>query len=149
MACPHTWFVAAQMAMVDAMRRGRKMSREERIKNGLDPQIVNDNFYEMSESKRHDLSLHELHTGPDVLIKSVKSLEDDHRYLLAINGPFGENFDVVLAPYVETVLNKDADREICRKSIHEEWKKAQSKTYFNRISKNELMRHLICLRPLN
>ncbi len=141
MLCPHTWFAAAQMAMIDAIKQGRKMSRELRIKNGLVPKIINENFYEMSEKKRQDLSLLELHTGPDILSKSVESLKNDHQYLLAKNGPFGENFDEVMAPYIETIVKKDIDREISRSSTHEKWKKEQSETPVAiQLKRNELIR---------
>lgn len=128
MTCPHTWYVAAQMAMVDAIKRGRGMSLEERDLNGFNPQIIDTNFYKMPEGERRTLGIPELHTGPDILINSVQSLKEDHSYLLASNGPFGEHFNTVLEPYVETILEADVDRERSRKAMNKAWVKAQSET---------------------
>lgn len=128
MTCPHTWFAAAQMAMVEAMQKGKCLSLEERAQNGLIPQIIDTNFYQMPEEERRSRRIPELHTGPDILSKSVASLEKDHDYLLSDKGPFGTDYDTVLSHYVETILETDADRETCRKATGEAWIKAQSET---------------------
>lgn len=128
MVCPHTWFVAAQMAMVEAMRKGRGISKTEREEFKLNPQIINTNFYKMSDDERVTHNISELHTGPDILSKSVASLKEDHSYLLSPNGPFGEDFDTILGSYLTTILETDKDREIAREAIAAEWIKAHSTT---------------------
>ena len=128
MACPHTWFAAAQMAMVDALIKGRGKSKTALEELGLNPQIINTNFYKMSNEERIERNIPELHTGPDILSKSVASLYADHSYLLSPNGPFGEDFETVLEPYLNTILATDHDREISRKAIAEAWVRAHSKT---------------------
>lgn len=155
MTCPHTWFAAAQMAMVDAIRQGRGLLLEALIIKGLHPQIIDTNFYKMSEDTRRDLFIPELHTGPDILMKSISSLKEDHTYLLDANGPFGHDFSVVLEPYTETIQEVDTDRESCRKVIAERWVKAQSETPValekarNKLMReaNELKRMELQLRP--
>lgn len=128
MTCPYTWFVAAQMAMVDAMRRGMSMPRESWTFSQLEPQIIDTNFYQMSEDRREELSIPQLHTGEDILTKSIDSLFADNDYLLAKDGPFGENFEFVLLPYCETLRKEDADRELRRDAKNEDWIRANSVT---------------------
>ena len=141
MACPHTWFAAAQMAMVHAIKQGRGMSLEERALNGLNPQIIDTNFYKMPEETRRSLRIPELHTGSGILMSSVESLKKDHDYLLASDGPFGENFDGVLEPYTKTILEADDLRERCRHVVGKAWVKAQSETPVAlEMARNELMR---------
>ncbi len=121
MTCPYTWFAGAQMAMVEAMRQGMSLPRESWILEGLEPQIIDTNFYKMSEDRRRELSIPELHIGPSILKESVDSLGTDHGYLLAKEGPFGESFEAVLAPYCETVLEEDTARELRRQAKSTAW----------------------------
>ncbi len=128
MSCPHTLYAALLMAMVDAIKHGRAMSLEDRTKNGLIPKIVDKNIYKMSEKEKAALNIVNLHTGKDILIQSIRSLEADHAYLLCPNGPFGEHFHEVLEPYIKAILKADADRERCRKEAGKAWIKAQAET---------------------
>jgi glutamine synthetase len=121
MTCPHTWFAAVQMAMVDAMKQGLSLPRADWALTQLEPQIIDTNFYKMPEGKRRELSIPELHIGPTILRDSVNSLGADHAYLLAENGPFGETFDTVLAPYLRTLMNEDVERELRRDAKNADW----------------------------
>jgi glutamine synthetase len=114
MTCPHTWFAAAQMAMVDAMVKGRVMPQEVRAQNGLVPKIIDTNFYQMTSEERDALKIRELHVGKDILVRGLKSLRNDYDYLLSPKGPFGEEFGVVLEPYSVTILEQDTRREAHR-----------------------------------
>lgn len=136
MVCPHTWFAAALMAMVDAMKTGRKMSLKAREQHGLIPKIINTNFYLMSNEERQKLSIPELHTGKDILAKSIQSFKDDHSYLLSPNGPFQADFATVLEPYIATILEVDNAREISRTATAEKWKLGN--TYSSSYKKNVL-----------
>jgi glutamine synthetase len=126
MTCPHTWFSAVQMAMVDAMRQGMSMPREAWVLHHLEPQIIDTNFYKMSEARRLELSIPELHIGLSILRESLSSLAGDHHYLLARNSPFGESFDAVLAPYCKTVQKEDIAREQRRDAKNAAWISAHS-----------------------
>ncbi len=128
MVCPHTWFAAALMTMAHAMKQGRDMSVEEREMHGLIPKIINTNFYQMTNDERLELGIPELHTGPDILARSIQSFENDHSYLLSENGPFGTDFDTVLGPYIATIREVDRDREIFRASEEAAWIQAHAKT---------------------
>lgn len=128
MTCPYTWFAAAQMAMVDAMRQGMCLPRGSWHLSKLEPQIIDTNFYRMTEDTRCELSIPQLHTGATILQDSVNSLIYDHAYLLQAEGPFGENFEDVLAPYCQTLFEVDADRELRRSARNAAWIEAHSAT---------------------
>lgn len=121
MTCPYSWFAAAQMAMVDAMLHGISIPRESWSASQLEPQIIDANFYKMPEEVRVELSIPELHTGESILRDSINSLERDHAYLLAVDGPFGENFAFVLESYCQTIAQEDEARELRRDVRNQAW----------------------------
>jgi glutamine synthetase len=126
MCCPHTWFAAAQMAMVDAIKSGRGKTKQAREALGLIPNIINTNFYQMPEKDRLEHGIPELHTGPDILRRSIHSFEGDHAYLLSPNGPFSEHFESVLKPYLDTIIEADRHREILRSVNAAKWIEAHA-----------------------
>jgi glutamine synthetase len=121
MTCPYSWFAAAQMAMVDAIRQGISLPRELWASHNLEPQIIDTNFYKMEEDRRQELSIPELHTGELILKNNIDSLVSDHKYLLAEEGPFGETFEVILEPYCKTLIKEDIDRELRRDARNDAW----------------------------